>query len=92
MCLLLVRIDCVNDKSKFQWKTPSFSLTNFGGYFNITKTPASDITVFYILLKEFLLFWAFSTIKCERVNMSIFVGIFHLVYSCPLQSKLKQLN
>ena len=58
-----MRIDCVNDKSKFEWKTPSFSLTNFGGYFNITKTPASDITVFYILLKEFRLFLAFSTIN-----------------------------
>ena len=87
-----MRIDCVNDKSKFEWKTPSFSLTNFGGYFNITKTPASDITTFYILLKEFRLFLAFSTIKCDRVSKSMFGGIFHLVYSCPLQSKLKQLN
>lgn len=89
-----MRIDCVNDKSKFEWKTPSFSLTNFVGYFNITKTPASDITalIFIFYLKNFDFFLAFSTIKCDRVNMSMFVGIFHLVYSCPLQSKLKQLN
>lgn len=76
-------------------KDSLFFAHKLGGYFNITKTPASII---YILPTGFWHFFflgaggAFSTIKCEKVNMSMFIGIFHLVYSCPLQSKLKQLN
>ena len=72
-------------------KDTLFFALKLGGYFNMTKIPASII---YILLTEFrrFFFLVFSTVKCERVNMSMFVGIFHLVYSCPLQSKLKQLN
>ena len=71
-------------------KDTLFSNHKLGGYFNKLK-PLLVLFIFY--LKNFDIFvLAFSTIKCERVNMSIFVGIFHLVYSCPLQSKLKQLN